>query len=107
MHLSLEINLSMGRNTGRSKVVYSWISPNPAKAGPTLGGVVIVVVIHLYQTIEDAVILHFSRSNHRMHTQKNVLNILTHRKSNHIERLITKHMQKASFMSKYYASYKI
>jgi len=28
----------MGRNTGRGKVAYSWISPDPAKAGPTLGG---------------------------------------------------------------------
>ena len=34
---SLEINLSMGRNTGRGKVACSWISPDPAKAGPTLG----------------------------------------------------------------------
>jgi len=30
----------MGRNTGRGKVAYSWISPYPAKAGPTLGVVV-------------------------------------------------------------------
>ena len=35
----------MGRNTGRGKVAYSWISPDPAKAGPTLGGVVVVVVV--------------------------------------------------------------
>ena len=28
----------MGRNTGRGKVAYSWISPCPAKVGPTLGG---------------------------------------------------------------------
>ena len=28
----------MGRNTGRGKIAYSWISPDPAKAGPTLGG---------------------------------------------------------------------
>ena len=34
---SLGINLSMGRNTGRGKVAYSWISPDPTKAGPTLG----------------------------------------------------------------------
>ena len=27
----------MGRNIGRDKVAYSWISPDPAKAGPTLG----------------------------------------------------------------------
>ena len=35
------INLSMGRNTGRGKVAYSWIFPDPVKAGPTLGGVVL------------------------------------------------------------------
>ena len=35
----------MGRNTGRGKVAYSWISPDPAKAGPTLGVVVVVVVV--------------------------------------------------------------
>jgi len=34
----------MGRNTGRGKVAYSWISPDPAEAGPTLGGIVVVVV---------------------------------------------------------------
>ena len=37
----------MGRNTGRGKVDYSWISPDPAKARPTLGVVVVVVVIYL------------------------------------------------------------
>ena len=41
---SLGINLSMGKNTGRGKVAYSWISPDPVKAGPTLGVVVVVVV---------------------------------------------------------------
>ena len=35
---------SMGRNTGRGKVAYSRISPDPAKAGPTLG----VVVVELF-----------------------------------------------------------
>ena len=35
----------MGSNTGRGKVAYSWISPDPAKAGPTLGVVVVVVVV--------------------------------------------------------------
>jgi len=34
----------MGRNTSRGKVAYSWISPDPAKAGPTLGIVVVVVI---------------------------------------------------------------
>jgi len=34
----------MGRNTGRGKVAYSWISPDPAKTGPTLRVVVVVVV---------------------------------------------------------------
>lgn len=33
----------MGRNVGRSKVFYIWIFADPAKAGPTLGGIVIVV----------------------------------------------------------------
>ena len=42
---SLGINLSTGRNTGRGKVAYSWISPDPAAAGPTLGGIVVVVVV--------------------------------------------------------------
>ena len=32
----------MGRNTGRGKVAYSWISPDPAKVGPTPGVVVVV-----------------------------------------------------------------
>jgi len=35
----------MGRNAGRGKVAYSWISPDTAKAGPTLGVVVVVVVV--------------------------------------------------------------
>ena len=35
----------MGRNTGRGKVAYSWISPDPSKAGPALGVVVVVVVV--------------------------------------------------------------
>jgi len=45
---SLGISLSTGRNAGRGKVVYSWICPDPAKAGPTLrgGGVVDVVAVH-------------------------------------------------------------
>ena len=33
----------MGRNTGRGKVAYSWISPDPAKAGFTLRVVVVVL----------------------------------------------------------------
>jgi len=40
----------MGRNTGRGKIAYSWISPDPAKAGPTLGVVVVVVGNDLYIT---------------------------------------------------------
>jgi len=39
----------MGSNIGRGKVAYSWISPDLAKAGPTLRVVVVVVrskVIH-------------------------------------------------------------
>ena len=27
----------MGRNVDKGKVAYSWISPDPAKTGPTLG----------------------------------------------------------------------
>jgi len=42
---SLEISLSTGRNAGRGKVAYSWISPDRTKAGPTLGVVVVVVVV--------------------------------------------------------------
>ena len=41
----------MGRNTGRGKVAYSWISPDPAKAGPTLGVVVVVVVVACMVTL--------------------------------------------------------
>ena len=33
-----------GRNVGRGKVAYNWISPDPAKAGPILGGGGVVVV---------------------------------------------------------------
>ena len=44
---SFGINLSVGRDTGRGKVAYSWISPNPVKAGPTLG--VVAVVCRKYQ----------------------------------------------------------
>jgi len=36
------ISLFTSRDAGRGKVVYIWISPNPAKAGLTLGGVVVV-----------------------------------------------------------------
>ena len=42
---SLGNSLSTGRNTGRGKVVYNWISPDSAKAGPILGGGVVVVVV--------------------------------------------------------------
>jgi len=35
----------MGRNASRGKVAYNWISPDPAKAGPTLRVVVVVVVV--------------------------------------------------------------
>ena len=34
----------MGRIAGGGKVAYIWISPDPTKAGPTLGVVVIVVL---------------------------------------------------------------
>ena len=35
----------MGRIAGRGKVAYIWISPDPAKAGLTLGVVVVIVVV--------------------------------------------------------------
>ena len=42
---SFRISLSTGRNVGRGKVAYNWISPDPAKAGPILGGGDGVVVV--------------------------------------------------------------
>ena len=38
------ISLSTGRDADRGKVIYIWIPPDPMKAGPTLGGGVVVVV---------------------------------------------------------------
>jgi len=35
---SLGNSLSTGRNAGKGKVAYNWISPDRAKAEPTLGG---------------------------------------------------------------------
>ena len=35
--------LSTGRDAGRGKVAYIWISSDPAKVGPTLGGNGVVV----------------------------------------------------------------
>ena len=40
---SLRNSLSTGRNADTDKVAYSWISLDPAKAGPTLGSGVVVV----------------------------------------------------------------
>ena len=40
----------MGRNIGRGNVAYNWISPDPAKAELTLGGVVVIVVA-VYTTL--------------------------------------------------------
>ena len=46
----------MGINTGRGKVAYSWISPDPAKAGSTLGGGggggIVVVFMKRYKLFE-------------------------------------------------------
>jgi len=42
----------MGINTGGGKVAYSWISPDPAKAGPTLEVVVVVVAVSIESIIE-------------------------------------------------------
>jgi len=47
----LESASPTGSNVDRGKVAYNWISPNPAKVGPTLGGVVIAVVVHLRQKV--------------------------------------------------------
>ena len=44
----LGIDLSTGRNAGRGKVAYNWISSDLAKEGPTLGVVVVIVVVVLY-----------------------------------------------------------
>ena len=35
----------MDRNNDRCKVAYSWTSPDPAKAGPTLGGGGVIVLL--------------------------------------------------------------
>jgi len=35
----------MGINAGQGKVIYAWISPNITNAGPTLKGVVVIIVI--------------------------------------------------------------
>ena len=46
------ISLSTGRDAGRGKAAYIWISPDPAKAGPTMGGGgVVVVLIHISTNI--------------------------------------------------------
>jgi len=37
----------MGRNADRRKVAYGWISPDPAKVGPTLGVVVVIAVVQI------------------------------------------------------------
>lgn len=39
---SLRISLSTGKDACRGKVAYIWIFPNPAKAGCTLGGIVVM-----------------------------------------------------------------
>ena len=44
---SLGISLSTGRITDRGKVAYSWISPDPVKAGPILGVVVVVILVYV------------------------------------------------------------
>jgi len=36
----------MGRDVSRAKADYIWISPDPAKTEPTLGGVVVVVTMN-------------------------------------------------------------
>jgi len=44
-YLSNGLGLSTGRNAGKGKAAYIWISLDPAKVGPTLGGGVVVVVL--------------------------------------------------------------
>ena len=53
----------MGSNTGRGKVAYSWISPDPAKAGPTLGVVVVVVYFYTLYLIRISYIRNHIRNN--------------------------------------------
>jgi len=43
----LGITLSTSRDVGRGKAIYIWIFPDPAKAGPTLGGGVVAVLLLL------------------------------------------------------------
>ena len=42
--VSSGISLSADRDVGKGKVAYIWISQDPAKAGSTLGGGVVVIV---------------------------------------------------------------
>jgi len=42
---SFGISLSTGRNVGTGKAAYNWIYSDPAKAGPTLGVIVVAVVV--------------------------------------------------------------
>ena len=57
LHLCfLKISLSIGRNAGRGKVAYGWISPDPAKVGPTLGGGIVVLVYSLLLYLQYSLI---------------------------------------------------
>jgi len=38
-------SVSRGRDVGKGKAAYIWISSNPAYVGPTLGGGVVVVIV--------------------------------------------------------------
>ena len=48
---SLGFNFSTGRDADRGKATYIRISPDPAKEGPTMGGVVVVVVVYNYWSL--------------------------------------------------------
>ena len=48
---SLGFSFSTGRDADRGKTTYIRISPDPAKEGPTMGGVVVVVVVYNYWSL--------------------------------------------------------
>jgi len=56
---SIGFSLSKGRNVGRGKAAYIWISPDPAQAGPTLGGGVDVVK-YFYYSLNYFILVYFA-----------------------------------------------
>jgi len=56
------ISLSMGRDAGRGKVAYIWISSDPAKAGPSLGGGGVenyIIVAYIYLVSYDMYLVNY------------------------------------------------